>query len=225
MDSHQLDRIKHLFPCFHPVPNEHWAGAELLSIDSSTPHTIQEGHIFRHTMFIVSGSVRIFKICPSSGREMTLYRVNGGQCCSLMLASILGETEYEASVQVEELTEVLVVPVPLFRGWMDSLKPVRQFVYRQMMSRIIDVTTLLEQVTFQSIPTRLSDYLLSRFLSLQTDTLFITHEKIAIELGSAREVVTRTLKGFAKSGAIALKRGRIILLDRGNLQRLSNRAT
>lgn len=177
MDYHYLDRIKLLFPCFRSVPNEHWANAELLSIDSSTPHAIQEGHIFRHTMFIVGGSVRIFKICPSSGREMTLYRVNGGQCCPLMLASILGETEYEASVQVEEPTEVLLIPVPLFRGWMDSLKPVRQFVYKQMMGRIIDVTTLLEQVTFQSIPLRLSDYLLSRFHALQTDTLLITHEK------------------------------------------------
>ncbi|WP_239616281.1 Crp/Fnr family transcriptional regulator [Cohnella mopanensis] len=223
MNAQHLNRIQQIFPCFSSIPNAHWTDADLLVIDSSTPHSIQEGHLLQHTMFIVSGTIRIYKICPNSGREITLYRVNGGQCCSLMLASVLGETEYEASVSVETPTEVLVLPVPTFNSWMDAFKPVKRFVYQEMASRIIDVTTLLEQVAFQSIPTRLSDYLLSRFDGPQADTLFITHEQIAIELGTAREVITRTLKSFAKAEAITLNRGQIVLLDRNALRALSNR--
>jgi CRP/FNR family transcriptional regulator len=64
------------------------------------PHTPFEGHILQHAMFIISGWIRVFKISPT-GREITLYRVQSGQCCVLMMASILGETEYEASVSIE----------------------------------------------------------------------------------------------------------------------------
>ncbi|QJD86493.1 Crp/Fnr family transcriptional regulator [Cohnella herbarum] len=223
MDDPLVSRVRGLFPCFSSVPDALWKHAELVSATPSTPHPVREGHLLEHALFIVSGGVRIFKICPESGREITLYRVFGGQCCALMMASILGETEYEASVSIEMPTEVLMISLPEFKNWIDEIRPVRQFVYKQIMGRIADVTTLIEKVAFQPIPVRLADFLLVRLSAREPATLEITHDLIAAELGTAREVVSRTLKAFAAQGAVLLQRGRITLLRRELLHRIAER--
>jgi len=221
MDELQISRVRDLFPCFATVPETRWAKAELIEVAPSTPHAIREGRLLEHAMFIVGGGVRIYKIGPSTGREITLYRVFAGQCCALMMASALGETEYEASAAIEVLTEVFLLPIADFKSWVDDFKPVRQYVYKQIISRITDVTNLLENVAFQSIPCRLADFLLIRSSAREKATLRLTHEQVAAELGTAREVVSRTLKSFAAKGTLALKRGEITVLSPHNLQAIA----
>jgi CRP/FNR family transcriptional regulator len=211
----QMQQIQHLFPSFAHLPAESWDVANILSINPATSHSIREGHILQHAMFIVSGQIRVFKL-SQAGREITLYRVHGGQCCVLMMASILGETEYEASVAIEADTEVLLLPVSVFRDWMNTIKPIRQYIYKQFIDRMTNVTKLLENVAFQPLPYRIAKYLLSE--SVKVDCLQLTHERIAIEIGTSREVITRILKNFVGQGAIALSRGKITILDRGILK-------
>ncbi|CAH0121913.1 MULTISPECIES: Crp/Fnr family transcriptional regulator [unclassified Paenibacillus] len=213
MDIRQIHRIRQAFPCFGDVASDGWKAAEIIAVTPETPHTIREGHRLRHAMFILNGSIRIYKISPE-GREITLYRVGSSECCVLMMASILGETEYEASAAVETDTEVLLVPATDFRNWMDAYLPVRQFIYKQFVARMTNVTLLLEKIAFQSIPCRLAEYLLTEAARRESDSLRMTHEQLAVELGTAREVVSRTLKDFAVKGALAAKRGRIDLLDK-----------
>jgi CRP/FNR family transcriptional regulator, anaerobic regulatory protein len=168
-------------------------------------------------MFIVGGSIRVYKISPS-GREITLYRVQSGECCVLMLASILGETEYEANVSIEAETDVLLFPVEQFRDWMTAFKMIRQFIYKQMIERMSRVTELLENVAFNPVPYRIADYLIAHSTLPLPSTLRITHEQLAIELGTSREVVSRILKDFANKEAIALSRGQISILIPGILK-------
>lgn len=213
----QIQQIQHMFPSFAHLPAESWEAAQLLSINPATSHSIREGHILQHAMFIVSGQIRVFKL-SQTGREITLYRVHSGQCCVLMMASILGETEYEASVAIEEETDVLLLPVSVFRDWMNTIKPIRQYIYKQFIDRMTNVTKLLENIAFQPLPYRIADYLISEFV--KGDCLRLTHEQLAIEIGTSREVITRILKSFAEQGAIELSRGKIIILDRGILNRI-----
>ncbi|MBD2870825.1 Crp/Fnr family transcriptional regulator [Paenibacillus arenilitoris] len=223
MNETQIDRIASLFPCFAGVPGDGWASAEIVTAGPGTPHAVREGRMLRHAMFMMSGAIRVYKISPA-GREITLYRVRGGQCCVLMMASILGETEYEASVSVEADTDVLLLPVPLFRSWIDLYKPVRQYVYKQIVERMTNVTKLLEDIAFRPVPSRLAEYLLEASADPRLPSLPVTHEMLAIELGTAREVVSRILKDFATQGAIALGRGRITVTDRGILIAIAEHA-
>ncbi|MNN53445.1 cAMP receptor protein [compost metagenome] len=157
-------------------------------------------------MFILQGTVRIYKITPQ-GREITLYRVQNGQTCVLMMASILGETPYEASASIEVDTEVLLIPIPLFRKWMDLYLPLKQHVFQQIIERITSVTQLVENIAFQSIPYRIAEFLLKRMDTDNHMTLHITHEQLAIELGTAREVISRSLKDLARKKIIVTRRG------------------
>jgi len=217
LNESQIHHIQDLFPCFSHVLYENWKSADILTITPTTSHSVREGHILQHAMFIISGSLRIFKISPS-GKEITLYRLQSGQCCVLVIASILGETEYEASVSIEAETEVLLLPVSEFRSWMDTIKPIRQYIYKQFIDRMTNVTKLLENVAFVPIPYRIAEFLIIK--SAQVESLQITHERLAVELGTAREVITRVLKDFASKGAIVLRRGNITILDRSILRNI-----
>lgn len=214
-----MKRISSLLPCLSLIPEKDWAEAEIRTVTRATPHFIREGHVLQHAMFILQGTVRIYKITPQ-GREVTLYRVQNGQSCVLMMASILGETPYEASVSIEVDTEVLLIPIPLFRKWMDLYLPLKQHIFQQIIERITSVTQLVESIAFQSIPYRIAEFLLKQMDTDKQMTLQITHEQLAVELGTAREVISRSLKDLARNHIIAARRGCIQVLDRNLLLEL-----
>ncbi|WP_433945060.1 Crp/Fnr family transcriptional regulator [Paenibacillus sp. SN-8-1] len=214
-----IRRISLLLPCLSLIPEEDWAQAEIRKVTPATPHFIREGHILQHAMFILQGTVRIYKITPQ-GREITLYRVQNGQSCVLMMASILGETPYEASASVEADTEVLLIPIHLFRTWIDLYLPLKQHVFQQIIERITSVTQLVENIAFQSIPYRIAEFLLKQMDNNNHATLQITHEQLAVELGTAREVISRSLKELALKNIIAARRGCIQIVDRNLLLEL-----
>lgn len=220
MEPHEIQRISSLLPFLSTVSLEDWDRAELRTVDPSTAHPIREGHFLQHAIFILKGTVRIYKI-SEQGREITLYRIENGQSCVLMMASILGETEYEASVSIETQIELLLISADVFRSWMDRYKPLRQFIYKQFIDRITAVTNLLESVAFKPIQLRLANFLLEA-TSETSSTLNITHDQLAVELGTAREVVSRTLKEFQSKGILALSRGKIRILDRISLNKIIN---
>lgn len=220
MHPHEVQRITDLLPFLSTLSQHDWHCTQLISIDPSTPHTIREGHILQHAMFIVKGTVRIYKM-NEQGREITLYRVQSGQSCVLMMASILGETEYEASASIEVESEILLIPVGIFRTWMDHHKPLRQFIYKQFIQRINAVTNLLENIAFKPINYRLAQLIFNN-TNEKTSTLTITHDLLAVELGTAREVISRTLKDFQNRGILSLKRGKICLTDRLALENIIN---
>ncbi|USB33528.1 Crp/Fnr family transcriptional regulator [Paenibacillus sp. YPG26] len=211
-----IKRVSLALPSLSLVPEQDWAEAEIRTVTPDTPHFIREGHILQHAMFILQGAVRIYKVTPQ-GKEITLYRVRNGESCVLMLASILGETPYEASVSIEADTEVLLIPIHLFRTWMDLYLPLKQYVFKQMIQRITSVTQLVENIAFQSIPYRIAEFLLKQIDTNNNQIVHITHEQLATELGTAREVISRSLKELVRKKIIAARRGCIQVLDRDQL--------
>lgn len=211
-----IKRISHLLPCLSQVPEKDWSQAEIRTVTPATPHFIREGHVLQHAMFILNGTVRIYKITPQ-GREVTLYRVQDGQSCVLMMASILGETPYEASASIETDTEVLLIPIEQFKKWMDLYLPLKQYVFKQIIERITSVTQLMENIAFQSIPYRIAEFLLKRVDPGGNAALQITHEQFAVELGTAREVVSRCLQDLVRKNIITTRRGYIQVVDRNLL--------
>lgn len=220
MQSEHLPRIASAFPCFASVSLEDWSrsGASILTVPAQI--VIEEGHIFEHASFLLTGCIRIYKISPT-GKELTLYRLRSGETCVIMIASILGEMRYEAIAEAEEESELLVLPVRVFKQWMSTFPELNLFIYRLFVRRMVSVTGRIEEMTFQSMEQRVADWLLRQASpNSSMAPLYVTHEAISMELGTAREVVSRVLKRFEKLGLVHLGRGKIHLHKRSELEKL-----
>jgi CRP/FNR family transcriptional regulator len=197
------------------------AGLREVIVRQARPVVLERGSYFFRAgqpcvciPFVARGDVRVYLMGESS-REITLYHVETGQSCLLTLNSALMDTPYTADAVVEEEVEALVVPVETFRQWFHLYEPVRQFVLEMMAQRITELMTLVSEVTFGRLDQRLADFLLRHFdqADAGNPVISMTHEHIAAELGTVREVISRVLKEFERKGAIGIRRGRIALQD------------
>lgn len=169
-------------------------------------------------MLLLEGSVRVHQI-SESGREIVLYRVSEGESCALTTACLLGYEDYIAEAITE--TDIRAVAIP--RGTFDELvarSPVfRQFVFMAFSRRITDLCRLIDEVAFQRLDVRLAGRLIER--SHSTSSIDLTHQELAAELGTAREVVSRQLHELQRRGWIAYSRGHIEIKDRAALEGLA----
>jgi len=169
-------------------------------------------------LFLVDGTIRVSQT-SESGRDIVLYRVEAGESCVLTTACMLAEEAYNA----EGLAETDVVAVVLPRSDFDRLvaeEPAfRTFVFAAYSRRLIDLLRVIDDVAFGRIDVRLAQCLLA--LAKDAREILTTHQQLATELGTAREVISRVLQDFQKRGLIAQSRGRVALIDRAKLQALA----
>lgn len=170
--------------------------------------------------FVVEGRVRAYLI-SSEGREVTLYRVENGHGCVLTASCILGGTPFPASAVVETPVQGWTVRAAEFRQWVTQYEFWREYVFRLIGERLSTVLARLDDAMFQRFDTRLARLLLP--LADTGGEVRLTHEKIALELGSAREVVSRTLNRWRLDGFVSLGRGLIRFEKRAALERLTER--
>lgn len=166
---------------------------------------------------VEEGSLRVFT-AGMEGREITLYNVDPGECCLINVLCLISGMNSPAYAVADEPLTAVAFPRSNFLHWLAEREDVRQFVFGIMAGRVTGMMALVEEVAFQRLDCRLAAYLLQR--SPAGDTLTLTHEAVAADLGTAREVVSRLLKAFERQGAVRLSRGAITLQDRGVLQRL-----
>lgn len=180
----------------------------------------REGETCEKFAVVGRGDIRVFKTAES-GREMTLYHVQDGQPCLVNMLCILLGRPAMATAVVEGPTEAVVLNGAAFRGWVNEHAVVRGYVFETMAQRLVEVMTLAEQIAFGKMDRRVAGLLIQRFSG---DSAFAaTHEEIAVELGTAREVVSRLLKDFERMGAIAMARGRLELRNASLLRDVAHR--
>jgi len=161
----------------------------------------------------VDGTLRV-QLTAESGREVTLYRVRSGGSCILTTSCLLSEEHYPAEAIAETDVTALAIEQRMFQKTLDESAGFRRFVFANFSERLADVIRRMEAVTFTPIDNRLAAAL------LDAHTSAVTHQALAVELGTAREVVSRHLKRFADEGWIKLGRGRIQIVDPVSLNRL-----
>ena len=166
-----------------------------------------------HFVIVLSGSVRV-QYLDQNGNEIVLYRVLEGETCILTTSCLLGQARYPAQGIAEEQLQAALVPMKIFQKAL-AHEPVRNYVFNTLGKRLADLMVLIEEVAFRRMDGRLAHYLLKH-----GDVVRATHQEIAVELGSAREVISRLLKDFERKGWIAMQRRRIDILDRQALDRL-----
>lgn len=165
---------------------------------------------------LLSGSVRVIK-SSSNGRELQLYRVGEGESCILTSSCLLGHSNYRARGIVDQDVEMIILPPASFRILMADCSPFRDYIFNLFAERLTDLMELVSAVAFQKLDQRLAALLLSR-----SSPLHSTHQMLADELGSAREIVSRLLKGFSDQGWVKLGREQIEVIDRSALSRLAS---
>ncbi len=166
--------------------------------------------------FLLSGSIRISKI-GKNGREIVLYRLGSGDSCILTISSVLANISYPATAVVEEDAEAILLSIQQFKELMTINPEFQQYIYKLLAARLLEVMTLVDEIVFHKMDERLIEYLL-RHSKNDEDIIEITHEELASQLGSVREVISRLLKGFERDGLIQLSRGKVKIMHRSGLE-------
>ena len=170
-----------------------------------------EGDLVDAIALMISGVVRVYKI-GETGREITLYRFGNGESCILTANAILSQKNFPAVATVEKEAEAIMIPAETFRDWVRRYDIWREFVFELLSQRLSAVMAIVEEVAFRRMDVRLAALLLER--SRGIDLIKITHQEIAAELGSSREVISRILEDFSAQGIVEVARGSIKVLDR-----------
>lgn len=206
-----LDKI---YPELSGNGNKQWQdivnGANLVSLPAGT-ELLNPDAPCTQFMLLVEGCVRVFQQTPND-REVTLYRTHGGDLCVLSINGLMKNKEFGAFAASETAITALVFSREQFMHAMASYEPFRNFVLVTLTDRFNDVLTLIEETVFESLDTRLVCLLARMAREQNDDKLHITHQEIARELGSSREVISRLLKGLERQGCIELGRG-VIHID------------
>ncbi len=187
--------------------------AELLPLPSGTA-LFGEGSPCRQFPLVLGGAIRVAKC--SEGRELQLYRVAPGESCVLTTGCLVGDRDYPATGVVERDARLLVLPKPVFDDLMSTHAPFRHYVFALFAERLADMMALVEAVAFHKLDRRVASALLGR-----GRVVSLTHQQLADELGSVREIVTRVLRNFADQGMIRSSRGAIEVLDAVALRRVA----
>ena len=159
---------------------------------------------------LISGVVRVYKI-GETGREITFYRFGNGSSCILTANAILSQKTFPAVATVEQDAEAVMIPADIFRDWVRRYDMWRDFVFELLSQRLSTVMAIVDEVAFQRMDRRVASLLLK--MAKTKNPLRITHQEIASELGSSREVISRLLEDFVNEGSIRSGRGTVEILD------------
>jgi CRP/FNR family transcriptional regulator, anaerobic regulatory protein len=165
-------------------------------------------------LIVKSGSLRV-SVMTETGREILLYRVEPGQSCVLTTACLMSGRDYEADCRAETDTEAIVLPKPVFEELLATSEKFRQFVFVSYGLRLHSLISLIQETAIRHIDRKLARLLVARS---EKSVVLMTHQAVAEELNTAREVVSRLLSDFAHRGWVKLERGRIHLLDQKALE-------
>ncbi len=170
-------------------------------------------------LLVLDGVVRV-QMTSDTGREIVLYRVDPGETCILTTTCLLGHAPYNAEGITESAVQAVVIPAGAFQNLLGKSSVLRDFVFRSYGERLTNLMALVEEVVFARLDIRVARLLIER--ANDDGVLTLTHQQLAVELGTAREVVSRQLKEFEKRGLVSLSRGRIQLVNHQSLAELAH---
>lgn len=194
-------------------------------VDRSSEISVPQGTVIfgpgkapENLLLLLDGTVRVQQL-SEGGREIVLYRVHAGESCVLTTACLLAYEDYLAEGVAETDVTAIAIPRAVFDDLIARSEPFRRFVFTAYSRRITDLFTIIDEVAFKRLDIRLAQKLLD--LAGGGEGVKATHQLLASELGTAREVVSRQLAEFHRRGWLDQGRGTIALTDRPALARLA----
>ena len=173
----------------------------------------------RGMIILRSGMLRAY-VLSDEGREITLFRIRSGECCVMSASCLLDAIEFDIMIEASERAEACLIPAHVLHPMMEENPYVGLFIYKQATERFSDVMWVLQQLLFMGADRRVAIFLWDEMVRQSETTLLFTHEEVARNISSAREVVTKTLKYFSEEGIVSLSRGKIEILNKEKLKSL-----
>jgi len=218
LDSDTQSRLLQQYPMLNDLPAADRAGllaaASLMHLPAGTV-VFDENQPCQGFPLLLSGNIRVIKAAPN-GRELQLYRVMPGESCILTSSCLLGNTRYHARGIAEQALEMVLLPAAAFHTLLGQQEAFRSYVFHLFSDRLTDLMQLVSAVAFQKLDQRLA-----KLLTSKPGPIHATHQALADELGSAREIVSRLLKGFAEQGWVKLGREQIDITDAAALKKFA----
>ena len=218
ISQEQYDRIARILPVLRRADSRlmrEFQAATFLARIPAGRDVFVEGDRADAIALLISGVVRVYKI-GENGREITLYRFGLGQSCILTANAILSRQAFPAIATVEQDAEAVMIPAESFREWIRRYDLWRDFVFDLLGQRLVSVLQIVDEVLFRRLDARVATLLLER--GRDQNPIEITHQQIAAELGSSREVISRVVESFAREGVVRPGRGTIEILDGESLE-------
>lgn len=159
-------------------------------------------------ILLLEGTVRVQEV-SESGREIVLYRVHAGESCVLTTACLLAYENYSAEGLAETDVTAVAIPRAVFDDLVATSADFRRFVFSAYSKRITDLFLIIQEVAFGRVDVRLAQKLVE--LARGGDVVKATHQQLATELGTAREVVSRQLQEFVRRGWVSSARGQVTI--------------
>ena len=208
---------------FFPFWKELTSKQQQMLTDSARNREVKKGTVVYNgssdclgLLLVSSGQLRAY-ILSEEGREITIYRLFDRDTCMFSASCMLQNLQFDLTIEAENDSSLWVIPPDVFQTLMNESLPVSNFVNQVIAGRFSEVMWLIEQILWKSFDKRLAAFLLEESNIEESDTIKMTHEKIANHLGTAREVVTRMLRYFQNENILSLSRGTIEILDRKRL--------
>jgi len=169
-------------------------------------------------LVVEEGCLRVYKR-SEDGRMFTLYRVNAGECCSLTISCILNHTKFPAIIEVEQDVVAHVIPASCVRKYLREDNEWQKYIFDQLSKKVTQLTDLTDNVVFNNMEARIANLLCRRIDKKSGKTVVrATHQAIADEVGTSREVASRSLNLLESKGYLELRRGEIRVIDSEGLR-------
>jgi CRP/FNR family transcriptional regulator len=217
MNTTDRGKLLRIYPVLQELPPDLLRKAQETAKPVHAPagqRLFGDGSPCTHYPLLIEGIIRVSKSSPD-GHEILLYRLNAGESCVMTVVALLGERSYPADVTAETKLSLYGVPRRVFLEMVLDSPAFRVFVFDALSQRMAHLMALIDDVAFRRLDQRLASRLL-----LHRQPITTTHQMLADELGTTREVVSRTLEAFQQSGMLRLGRKRIEVLDRSALDRV-----
>jgi CRP/FNR family transcriptional regulator, anaerobic regulatory protein len=204
--------IHNKFPGFEPTlldALEHEASFK--NIPAGT-ELMRPGQFIRSTMLLLDGLIKVYRT-NEDGNEFFMYYITPGQGCALSMTCAIGQETSTISAKTVQDSEIVMIPIEKMDEWMGKYRSWYHFVVQTYRLRFDELLQTLDSIAFRNMDERIEFYLKRHKKTLQSNIIPVTHQEIAQELNSSREVISRLLKKLAERGKVKLHRYHIEILD------------
>jgi CRP/FNR family transcriptional regulator len=200
--------LQELFPQFEPALKQKLTAVASVKAFSAGEMMMETGQYFRSAVLIVEGKVKLYREGDEGG-EFFMYYLDPGNACALSLICATKQETSQVKAKSLDASVIIMIPIELMDDLMKTYKTWYYFVLETYRARFEELLSVIDGVTFKALDERLVFYLKNQYLKLKTRQLTITHQEIANDLNSSREVISRLLKKMEQKGELVLHRNYI----------------
>lgn len=215
LNSTVEDRLFSLYPELAKIEKNTWFKLFNQSLlFTAPPHTAMQTRPgpYDHFLLLIEGSTRVYQ-ADESGREVTFYRNYPGDVCPINLNRLFETSDAAPYIQAESVINALQISSRAFHQVLQESDIFRKFIFSRLSYRFIDMTQTFEDSVFNKLDSRLGLILKKLLTHAPKNTLNITHQKLANELGTTREVISRSLKTLENKGFLKITRGQLTMIS------------